>query len=164
MAPTKPFSPPKVYEFRSRFRAPISFVYAWCTDYSPEDPRLEEEEFTRRILERTRRRVTYEDLYDEPTGWRWSRYVVSLRPPRRWHADVVGSHRTWSIDYVLSERPGDATELHFRGVRRSTALAGKNPPKAELENELREMWRKFGRALERDFRASPKKTSRRRTR
>jgi hypothetical protein len=151
-----PLSPPRVYEFRSRFRAPLPFVYAWCTDYSPEDPKLEEEEFTRRILEKSSRRVVYEDLSEEPTGWMWSRYVVTLRPPRRWHAEVVGSHRTWNVDYELSEKPGDTTELWFRGERRATALAGKNPPKAQLEAELREMWRRFGRALEKDYRARRK--------
>jgi len=156
-------SPPRVYRFRSSFDAPLPFVYAWCTDFSPEDARLEGEEFTRRILERTARRVAYEDLSDEPTGWMWSHYVVNLRPPRRWHAEAVGSHRTWSIDYELSAKPDGTTELSFRGTRRATALAGKNPPKSQLEKELREMWKKFGRALENDYRARPRtaRTSRR---
>lgn len=157
----KEYSAPRVYEFRSTFRAPLAFVHAWCTDYTPEDPRLEGETFTRRILERSPRRVVYEDLYDEPTGWMWSHYVVTVRPPRRWHADVVGSHRAWSIDYQLSERPRGRTELWFHGVRRATALAGKNPPKAQLERELRAMWKRYGRALEADFRASRRKQRKR---
>ena len=160
---TKPFSAPRVYEFRLRFRAPLPFAYAWCTDFTPDDPALRGEEFTRRILATKPRHVTFEDLYDEPSGWMWSHYVVTLRPPRRWHAEAVGSHRTWSIDYELSERPGGSTEFWFRGVRRATALAGKNPPKARLERELRAMWRKFGRALEKDYRKTqPGATTRRR--
>jgi len=157
----KPFSAPRVYEFRSRFRAPLPFVYAWCTDFAPEDPRLRGEKFTRRILEKGRRRVVLEDLGEGPTGWVWSHYDVTLRPPRRWHADAVGSHRTWAIDYELSERPGATTELWFRGVRRATALAGPNPPKARLERELRQMWKNLGRALERDYRASLKRRGKR---
>jgi len=150
----KAFTPPKVYEFRSRFHAPLQFVYAWCTDYTPNDPHLEGEEFTRRILQRSRRRVIYEDLYDEPTGWMWSHSLVTLLPPNRWHAEITGSHRNWSVNYVLSTRPGGVTELWFRGVRRATALAVKNPPKAELERELQQMWKRYGQALEKDFRAS----------
>ena len=157
----KELTAPRVYEFRSTFRAPLPFVFAWCTDYTPEDPHLEGEEFTRRILARSRRRIVYEDLYDEPTGWMWSHYDVTVLPPRRWHADVAGSHRTWSIDYVLSERPGGSTELWFRGVRRATALAGKNPPKAKLEQDLRGMWKRYGRALEADYRATQRGTKRR---
>jgi len=67
----------------------------------------------------------------------------------------------WSIEYHLSEGPRGSTEFWFRGVRRATALAGKNPPKAELEHELRTMWGKLGRALERDYRASLKRRSKR---
>ena len=148
----KALSAPRVYEFRSKFHAPLPFVYAWCTDYTPNDPFLEGEKYVRRVLERSRRRVVMEDLYDEPGGWMWSHYEVSLRPPRRWHAEAVGSHRTWSIDYELSEQPDGTTELWFRGVRCATALAGKNPPKAQLERNLRGMWANFGRALEKDYR------------
>ncbi len=156
--PMQPLSRPRVYEFRSVFRAPLPFVYAWCTDYTPEDARLEGEEYLRRILQRSPRKIVYEDLYDQPTGWMWSHQEVTLLPPKRWHAEATGSHRTWSIDYELSERPGGLTELWFRGVRRATALAGRNPPKARLERDLRGMWRRFGRALEADYRKSRKRT------
>jgi hypothetical protein len=157
-------SAPRVYEFRSRFAAPLPFVFAWCTDYSSVDPRLEREEYTRRVLRRTPRKVVFEDLYDEPTGWMWSHAEVDLRPPNGWHAEIVGSHRHWSIDYRLSSKKGGSTELWFRGKRRATALAGKNPPKARLEHELLHMWKNFGRALERDYRAKRKSGRGRRTR
>jgi len=159
---TKQVSDPTIYEFRSRFRAPLPFVFAWCTDYTPEDPRIEGEEYARRILQKSARRVVYEDLEDEPTGWRWSHIVSELRPPRRWHAEITGTHRDWSIDYELSERPGGVTELHFRGKRRSTALGGKNPSKPVLERDLRAMWRRYGRALEADYRARRNRLPRRR--
>ena len=143
-----------VYEIRVKFRAPLPFVFSWCTDYSAEDSRLEGEPYIRRILRRTARRVIFEDLYDRPFGWMWSHTKVDLRPPDRWHAEAVGSHRGWSIDYTLSSRDDATTELLFRGKRRPTALAGRNPPKAKLERDLRRMWRNFGRALERDYRAT----------
>jgi hypothetical protein len=157
----KRFSAPRVYEFRSRFRAPLPFVYAWCTDYTPEDPRLEGEEYVRRILHRSPRKVVYEDLYDQPSGWMWSHQVVTLLPPNRWHAEAAGSHRHWSIDYQLSSKADGITELWFRGKRWATALAGRNPPKARLERELRHMWKNFGRALERDYWVSLKRREKR---
>lgn len=146
-------SPTSVYEIRSTFRAPLPFVFAWCTDYTARDPRLEKEKFRRRIVSRSRSRVVYEDLYDTPDGWMWSHWTVTLHPPHRWHADAFGSHRTWSLDYVLRERPGGRTELTLRGRRRATVVGGKNPPKATLERDLRGSWRHFGHALERDYRA-----------
>ena len=144
---------PAIYEFRIQFRAPLPYVFAWCTDYTPDDPRLEGEEYTRRILRRTSRKAVYEDLYDEPDGWMWSHQEVDLHPPNHWHANAVGSHREWIIDYRLSAKKDGSTELWFRGRRRATALAGKNPPKARLERELLLMWKNFARALERDYRA-----------
>jgi hypothetical protein len=147
-------SKPSVYEIRSTFRAPLSFVYRWCTDYTPADPRLEKEDFTRKIVHRAARRVVYEDLYDTPKGWMWSHQVVTLHPPNRWHAEATGSHRTWSLDYELREVADGGTELLLRGVRRATSLGAPNPPKARMERELRTGWTNYGRALERDYRAS----------
>jgi len=155
-------SAPRVYEFRSRFHAPLPFVFRWCTDYTPDDPRIERDDYTRRIVRKGPRGAVYEDLADLPTGWQWSHVVVDFHPPRYWHAEIVGSHRDWHVDYRLSEHPNGITELHFRGVRRTTALGGRNPAKAKLEGELRGMWKNFGRALERDYRASLKSPARRR--
>ncbi|MCI4327694.1 MAG: hypothetical protein L3K16_08715 [Thermoplasmata archaeon] len=145
---------PTVYEIRSQFRAPLPFVFRWCTDYTPSDPKLEKEKFTRRVLRKGGRTAVYEDLFDTPKGWMWSHQVVTLRPPNRWHADASGSHRFWSLDYELMALPEGGTELYLRGERRATPLGGKNPPRARLERELRTSWSNYGRALERDYRAS----------
>lgn len=142
------------YEFRHPFRAPLGYVYAWCTDYSIDDPRLAREEYTRRLLGRTARRVIFEDLEDQPDGWHWSHDVITLRPPNRWHADVTGSHRHWKIDYALRELPRGGCELHFHGRRTVTALGGTNPSQREMLAELRTLWGNYAAALERDFRSS----------
>jgi len=153
--PRKPTA--TTYEFRSTFQAPLPYVFRWCTDYSPEDPRLEKENYTRRVLSRSARRVIFEDLYDEPVGWVWSHDVVTLSPPDHWHADIVGTHREWTIDYRLHVLPDGRTGLSFRGRRRPTPLGGRNPPKPQLVRELKALWRNFGRALERDYRAASKR-------
>src|SRR5438309_936549 len=43
------------YRIRVSFRAPIDFVFAWCTDYTPGDAALEKETYQRKIIERTPR-------------------------------------------------------------------------------------------------------------
>ncbi len=154
--------PVSIYEFRSTFRAPLPFVYAWCTDYSPEDPDLEKDTYVRKILHQNSRRTVYEDLYDTRDGWMWSRQVVTFHPPNRWHAEATGNHRDWSIDYELATLPGGRTELRFRGERRQNPLGEKNPPKASMERELRAAWKHFAHALERDYRASRNRATRRR--
>src|SRR5437870_11934124 len=89
------------YRVRVSFRAPIDFVFAWCTDYTPGDAALEKEAYERKIIERTSRSVVFEDLEEYKAGWDWSTAVVSLRPPNRWHMDGMGNNRVVVDDYVL---------------------------------------------------------------
>jgi hypothetical protein len=147
-------SSPAVYEIRTTFHAPLDFAYAWCTDYAPEDRKLEGDPGSRQILWKGKRTAVYEDLNDTPHGWMWSRQTVTLRPPNRWHAVALGNYRTWNLDYSLRQLPDGRTEFHMRGVRRATPLGVRNPSKRVLEKELRDMWGNLGRALERDYRAS----------
>jgi len=148
------------YEVRAVFRAPLDFVYRWCTNYTPDDARYEAENYTRRILRRSAREVTYEDLESTKDGWFWSRHVVRLLPPNRWHSDSVGSHRAISLDYRLSRLTGNRTQLTLKARRRPYGVGGKNPPRSEWERSVALAWKRFGRVLEREYR----KKSRRRTR
>lgn len=146
--------PTATYLIRTTFRAPLSYVYRWCTDYTPEDPRLEGDDYVRKIVSRKGRTVVYEDLYDRPTGWMWSHQTVTLLPPNRWHAEAMGSHRDWSNDYTLRSLPEGRTELSFVGRRRPKGLGLRNPPRADMERELRSAWKNFASALEKDYRTS----------
>jgi hypothetical protein len=155
MAKAKSSSASAVYEIRATFRAPLPYVYRWCTDYTPGDARLEKDEYDRKIVKRGARTVVFEDLYELPKGWIWSRHEVTLHPPDRWHAESVGSHRTWSLDYTLRPLPDGRTELTLRGTRRPTAIGAPNPPAERMERQLRKAWANFGRSLEKDYRKRP---------
>jgi len=148
------------YEVRAEFRAPLEFVYRWCTDYTPDDARYEAEAYRRRILHRSARTVVYEDLDETRQGWSWSRHVVRLQPPDRWHSDSVGSHREIALDYRLFRLPGGRTRLILTGRRRPCGVGGKKPSKADWERSVSLAGRRFGRALERDFRTSQARRSR----
>jgi len=156
MAPTR--WPKPTYRVVATFHAPLDFVYRWCTDYTPQDARHEGEHYVRKILRRSPRQVIYEDLEESKAGWFWTRHVVRLSPPRRWHSDSVGSHRAYSLDYVLRTLPGDRTELTLTARRRPYGIGGKNPPKAKWERSVGVSWKHFGRALERDYRKSRART------
>lgn len=155
----QPRWPGPTYQVRVEFRAPLEFVYRWCTDYTPEDAKYEGESFQRRILRRSRREVVYENLDEVGRGWWWSRYVVRLMPPNRWHADSIGSHRSLRLDYRLSRLPGDRTQLILRARRRPTIMGERNPSRAEWEREVGASWEKLRRSLERDFQRRPKQPS-----
>lgn len=148
-----------VYEFRTTFRAPLNFVFRWCTDYTPADARLEKDDYTRKILAKGPRKVVYEDLYDGPAGWSWSRHVVDLHPPNRWHSASTGNHRTWDLEYELGAETPERTSFSLRGARTPTDLGAQNPSKSDMERDLRKVWANFGRALERDYRASRRSQS-----
>jgi hypothetical protein len=141
-----------LYEIRTRFRAPLRYVFRWCTDYRADDGPREGERYVRKILRRRPRSILYEDCEDTAKGWIWRRTSVRLFPPDHWHAESTGNYRHFSLDYRLTALGPSLTELRFRGIRTPTAI-GPNPPKARLEAQLRRQWRSFGRALEKDYRA-----------
>jgi hypothetical protein len=142
------------YHVKAEFRAPMSYVYSWCTDFDPADDRREKEHYTRKIIERSRRQVVFEDLVDSDDGWNWARHVVTLHPPNRWHSDSVGTHREATIDYLLTPLAGDRTRLDLRWKRVPTALASAPASKAAIERSATQGWRNFARVLEKDYRKS----------
>jgi hypothetical protein len=146
--------PVEVYEIRQTFRVPLEFAYRWCTDYTSQDGQLCKDGHSRQILKRTARRVVYEDLYPSPGGWMWSRQTVTLHPPNRWTAVAQGNYRRWKLVYTLRTRGEGRTELILHGERRPQFLSHKNPSHRELDGELQRMWRNYGVAMEKEFRAS----------
>lgn len=152
----------KTYRYRITFNAPRPFVFRWCTDYQPTDPKLEGERYSRRVLERTARRVVYEDLEETPKGWAWARHVVTLRAPRHWHSDSVGNYRNYRLEYDLEELADGRTELKFLGKRTTSLLGTSHPTPAAFARSMDHAWRKFRSQLERDYRRTAR-TGRKRT-
>lgn len=133
------------------FRVPLDFAFAWCTDYTPQDAALEGESYERKVIERTPRSVVFEDLEETPSGWVWARDVVSLRPPRRWHMESVGSHRDVTADYALTTLPDGRTQLELVWWRRAHG-PGKKIPRARREKEASLAWKRFAAAMAKDYR------------
>lgn len=143
--------PPPRYRITVEFEAPLPFVFRWCTDYRTDDAKRAGETYDRRILRRTRHEVLYEDLWWAKDGWRWRRTRVRLRPPDRWHADSVGNIRDARIDYRLTQLPQERTRLTLEMRRRPAPGRGRQPSRRALESELRSLWGRYRRALERDL-------------
>jgi hypothetical protein len=147
------------YQIELDFDAPLDYVYEWCTDFSPEDGKLEGQKYVRRIISRTNRRVVYEDLEEEKDGYVWVHNEVTLQPPNRWRVDSFGSHRSVRADYRLSSIAPDRTMFEMRWRRLATPLAKVKMTRAQREKATRKDWEHFKRALQLDYRRS-KRSSR----
>ncbi|MGI0070622.1 MAG: SRPBCC family protein [Thermoplasmata archaeon] len=139
------------YHIATVIRAPLPYVYAWCTDFDAQDAQRERDDYARKIVGRTPRRVVFEDLTDSDSGWSWRRHTVTLRPPNRWHSDSLGSHRDAALDYELTALSPERTRLDLRWRRRPTVL-GRRLSKREAEGPATQGWRHLGRALEQEYR------------
>ena len=142
------------YEVRARFRAPLEYVFRWCTDFEPGDAKYGDQGDRRRIISRTPRTVVYQDLGDVGKGWDWTQHTVRLMPPNRWHSDSVGNFRVIALDYRLKRLPNGDTELVLKGKRRPYGIGGKNPSRAEWTRSVGAVWKRYAPALERDYRKS----------
>ena len=145
--------PAPTFHVTATFRAPLDFVYRWCTDYSSEDPGLERKSFRRKVIEHTRRRAVFEDLEETRAGWDWSRDVVTFHPPRAWELLERGNRSEAAARYRLSERADGLVQLDIWWRRRTLIGPPAALSKAERERRSTISWRHFARALERDYRA-----------
>lgn len=145
------------YRIRVAFRVPLDFAFAWCTDYTPEDAKLEGESYRRKIVERTSHRVVLEDLEETKRGWLWSREVVTLHPPTRWRMEGYGSRaEDVTAEYVLSTLPDGRTQLELRW-RRWPRPSVPKLRKAEREAGALRAWKRFGAAMERDYKRAQRR-------
>ena len=153
--------PTPEYVIRQTFRAPLKFVYTWCTDFRPDDARLEGESYARRILSRKARRVVYEDVEPDDSGWFWARTDVRLLPPDRWQMESIGNRRHSRAEYRLTKLPDGRTSLELRLRRRASIVPAKRLSKPAREATLSRAWRSFARSLEAEFRRTGAKTRQR---
>ncbi|TLZ59403.1 MAG: hypothetical protein E6K13_09830 [Methanobacteriota archaeon] len=147
------------YRIRVSFRVPLAFALKWCTDFSSDDGNLEGESYRRKVVQKTSRRVVFEDLEETKDGWMWSRDVVTLRPPDRWHMDGVGNHRDVTADYVLTTLADGQTQLDLQWRRRPRNPAAAKLTKLQRETSALQSWRRFRTAMERDYKRSRLRTT-----
>src|SRR2546429_685198 len=70
----------------------------------------------------------------------------------RWHMDGIASRADVTADYVLSKLPNGRTQLDLRWRRRPRMSGLKQPTKAQREASTLVAWKRFGAAMERDYR------------
>ena len=148
------------YHVEVTLPVPLPFAFAWCTDFRPDDAEREGESYLRKVVERGARRVVFEDAEETPQGWDWARYEVTLQPPNRWHMHRIGNHVDAVGDYRLTALPGNRTRFELTWRRRPGLFDFHRGSKRERERLTTIAWRRFGRAMGRDYKKSRAKSKR----
>lgn len=130
-------------------KAPIRFVYDWCTDYRESDTKITRSKAKRRILLKTEHRVIYLSSYKSGGKPRNAVNVVTLYPPKAWHLDFIGDDDDEVGDYVLTRLGPQRTRLdmtfeeHYK-MRRA-------PTKVKDLKHTNDVWDKYVAALQKDY-------------
>jgi len=130
-------------------KAPIRFVYGWCTDYRESDTKITGSKAKLRILLKTEHRVIYVSSYKSGGKARNAVNVVTLYPPKTWHLDFIGDDDDEIGDYLLTRLGPQRTRLdmtfeeHYK-MRRA-------PTKAQDLKHTNEVWDKYIAALENEY-------------
>ena len=130
-------------------RAPLRFVYNWCTDYRETDPQLTGSKSKRAILLKTKHRVVYTVSYRNRGKPRSAVDVVTLHPPNWWHLDFVGDDDDETGDYTLTPLGASKTRLDMTFTERYKIRGA--PSKAQDTKSTHVFWDKLVAGLEKDY-------------
>ena len=132
--------------------APLRYVYDWCTDYRPDDPKLAGSKRRDRIL-----RVSPQRLVRVRVGRKRTKNpamnveVVRLSPPNAWHKDTIGERDLDAMDYRLTALGRSKTRFTLEIVERW--MVPNFPRKADWLRSSSEYWDELVRAIEERYRS-----------
>lgn len=130
--------------------APLGYVFAWCTDFREDDPKLTGSENQRKVLEKTRRRAVFVTLYKGDSGReKIGVDLVTLAPPDAWHLEFFGEEDNETGEYRLTKLGRERTKLTM--LFREKWKTQSPPTKAWQVQHTNEIWDKYVAALEADY-------------
>jgi hypothetical protein len=136
-------------------RAPLRFVYDWCTDYRESDPKIGRfKGFTgskskHKILLKNKHRVVYVVNYRSRGKSRSAVDVITFYPPKEWHLVFTGDEDDEIGDYVLTSFGPRKTRLDMRF--KEYYKISRAPTQAQEVKTIHKVWNKLVLALERDY-------------
>jgi hypothetical protein len=147
--PKRPYTKIHTYKVSRIIRAPIRFVFDWCTDYRESDPKITGTKSRRKILSRKKNRVVYLSQYRMHRKPRSAVNVVTLYPHEAWHLDFIGDGDEEVGEYVLKRLGPRKTRLDMTFQEHYTMRGA--PSKTQDIKATHEVWDKYVAALERDY-------------
>jgi len=132
-------------------RAPLKYVFDWCTDFRETDPKIIGSARQRVIIEKTRKRVVFAQVWNEAEGkTRVNVDIVTLKPPDSWHLDMFGSFRNETAEYKLKSLGKGTTQLNVEFKNRWRVVPKIETSEHEVKR-LNDIWDGYAEALERDY-------------
>ena len=142
------------YKVSRIIKAPQKFVFSWCTDFREDDPKITGSSSTRKMLEKTKKRVVYIATYKGADGnTKMNVNLVMLHPHTSWHLDQFGEEDNEVGDYKLTRLGKEETRLDmvFKETWKNIAQV---PSLQEQISSTNRVWDKYVSALEQEYQAS----------
>jgi len=135
--------------------APLRYVYEWCTDYRPDDGRLQRKDRIRprfRVIQVSPHRVIRIRLHPNgSTDPDIAVDVVRLDPPSDWHTDQIDEADRMAIDYHLVKLGPRKTRLELLVTERW--VTRDFPTRSELRRRVSATWDRLSSAIEKSYRS-----------
>jgi hypothetical protein len=147
----------RTYRLDKTIKAPIQFVFDWCTDFREDDYKLTDSGFRRTMYSRGGNKVVYVDEERVRGEILKSKSEVTLFPPDRWVLHNVGDELDEDGEYTLEAVDGKTTALRMVfNVRHKLEPI---PTVAKWDKDSNEFWDKLIVALEKEYRGKRRGTS-----
>ena len=142
----------ETFKASQTFKAPLDFVFQWCTDFREDDGKMTGSKAKRTFLERTAKRIVWVSEFKEKGEPKEGLRVVWLEPPNVWRLDTCGDQREIG-EYVLSPKGKNKTRLDMK-FKISYDSKDEIPDKKEWEDDVAKEWEIFASYLEKDYKQS----------
>ena len=150
----------RTLRFHKLVRAPLPFVYRWCTDYRDDDDRLTNDLYhyeARVVLREPERVVRIIVVPGRDRNRHTDVEIISLLPPDRWRMTKLSVTDDESASYRLHPEGPELTRLdmRFRETWKSTAV----PDRRRYRALFHEVWDRYVQTMEAEYRRRPARAS-----
>jgi hypothetical protein len=142
----------ETYKVSETFKAPLDYVFGWCTDFRDDDEKMTGSKTKRTFLERTDKRIVWVVEYKEKGKPKEGVRVVWLHAPDSWALDTCGDQREVG-EYNLIQKGKNKTRLDMK-FQISFDSKDEVEDRKKWEKEVGEEWDIFRRHLEKDYKES----------
>lgn len=133
-------------------RAPLKYVYAWCTDYRSDDGKFSLLKPRFRVLRLGKNRILRIRTYsDGEAKDRVAVDLIRLDPPTRWHLDEIDEEDLEAVDYRLTALGPRRTRVTLSVTERW--MIPNYPSRREVEMGSNAYWDRLVAALESHYRS-----------
>ncbi len=158
MTRSQPRTKYRTYRFRKLVRAPLPFVYRWCTDYRQDDDRITDSIYqyqAKIVLREPTRIVRIITLPGRNRNRNTDVEIISLLPPDRWHLEKLSVTDDETGAYRLVRRGPKLTAVQMR-FRKKWKIPDLPDPK-EYRALFSRVWDRYVDVMEKEFRRHPER-------